>query len=67
MKHLTAYSTVVGELPKMCKDGNPLVLVPLNEVRDLVKNIEQIIEDKTHTDYQNKCYLSFLLRGVGLK
>lgn len=66
MKHLTAYSTVCGELPKLCSQGKPMVLVPLSEVIELKGTLMEIFSDKTHTQYQNECYASFLLRQVGL-
>lgn len=66
MKHLTAYSTVCGELPKLCSQGNPMVLVPLSEVIELKDALLKIFNDKTHSQYENECYASFLLRQVGL-
>lgn len=66
MKHLSAYSTVCGDVPKMCAQGKPLVLVPLNEVIELKDSLLNILTDKTHTQYQNECYVSFLLKQIGL-
>lgn len=66
MKHLNAYSTVCGELPKMCAQGKPVVMVPMSEVLELIDSLMKILTDKTHTQYQNECYSNFLLRQVGL-
>lgn len=66
MKHLNAYSTVCGELPKLCIQDKPLLLVPMNEVIDLKDRLMEIMSDKSHTQYQNECYARFLLRKVGL-
>lgn len=66
MKHLNAYSTMCGELPKMCSQGKPLVLVPMSEVIELKNSLLAIFSDTNHTTYENKCYADFLLRKVGL-
>jgi hypothetical protein len=66
MNHLNAYSTVCGELPKLCVQGKPMVMVPFNEVLELKDTLLKILTDKTHTQYQNECYASFLLRQIGL-
>lgn len=66
MKELTAYSTVCGELPKLCSQGKPVVMVPFSEVLELKESLLKILTDKTHTQYQNECYASFLLRQIGL-
>lgn len=66
MKHLNAYSTTCGELPKMCAQGKPVVMIPMSEVLELKDSLMKIFTDKTHTQYQNECYVNFLLRQVGL-
>lgn len=66
MKELTVYSTVCGELPKLCTKGEPMVLVPFSEVVELKESLLKILTDKNHTQYQNSCYASFLLRQIGL-
>lgn len=66
MKHLNAYSTTCGELPKMCAQGKPVVMIPMSEVLDLKDSLMKILTDKNHTQYQNECYANFLLRQVGL-
>lgn len=66
MKELTVYSTVCGELPKLCAQGKPLVVVPFSEVLALKERLLKILTDKSHTQYQNECYAGFLLRQIGL-
>ena len=66
MKHLIAYSTVCGELPKLCSQGKPMVMVPFSEVIELKDALVKIFTDKNHTQYENECYANFLLRQVGL-
>lgn len=66
MKHLNAYSTVAGELPKMVEQGKPVVMVTMSDVWEFKEAIVNIMSDRTHTQYQNECYLNFLLRKVGM-
>lgn len=66
MNHLNVYSTVCGELPKLCSQGKPMVMIPFNEVLELKDTLLKILTDKTHTQYENECYASFLLRQIGL-
>lgn len=66
MKELNVYSTVCGELPRLCAQGKPVVMVPFSEVFELKDTLLKILTDKTHTQYQNECYASFLLRQIGL-
>lgn len=67
MKDFNAYSTVAGELPKMVSQGKPMVMVPWSEVLEFKNELLNILTDKTHTQYQNECYVGFLLTQVGLK
>lgn len=67
MKHLNLYSTVVGELPKLVASGEPELFIPLSEVKEFKDKIVRIMSDKSHTPYQNQCYLNFLLSKVGMK
>lgn len=67
MKHLNAYSTVCGELPKLCSQDAPMVLVPLSDVIEFKDSLLKILTDNTHSQYQNQCYANFLLNKVGLK
>lgn len=67
MKHLNVYSTVCGDLPKLCSQGKPLVLVPFSEVVEFKNQIVKILTDKTHTQYQNECYINFLFTQIGMK
>lgn len=67
MKDLNAYSTLCGELPKLCAQGKPLVLVPLSDVIEFKNQLVKILTDKTHTQYQNECYINFLLTQIGMK
>lgn len=62
MKHLAAYSTVCGELPKLCSQGKPMVMIPFTDVIELKDSLVKIFTDKTHTQYENECYANFLLR-----
>lgn len=66
MKQLSMHSTVVGDLPKMVKNKQPQLFIPYSEVLQLKKDILDVLSDKTHTKYQNECYLSFLFRRIGL-
>ncbi|MCY1453919.1 hypothetical protein D9M71_709450 [compost metagenome] len=66
INHLNAYSTACGDLPKLCSKGKAMVLVPMSEVIELKDSLLKILTDKGHTQYQNECYVSFLLRQVGL-
>lgn len=66
MKHLNAYSTVCGELPKMCSEGRPMVMVSMSELVDFKNSLVNIFSDTHHTAYENKCYANFLLRKIGL-
>jgi len=66
MKHLNAYSTVAGELPKMVAQGKAAVMIPMSDVWEFKEAIVKIMSDRTHTQYQNECYLNFLLRRVGM-
>ena len=66
MKQLSMYSDVVGDLPKMVAQGKPQLFIPYSEVLQLKQEILTVLKDKTHTNYQNECYLSFLFKRVGL-
>lgn len=66
MNHLNIYSTVAGELPKLCSKNKPKCFIPYEELLSFLNELVKIYTDKTHTAYENEQYANFLLKKIGL-
>lgn len=67
LKEIRVYSTAAGDIPKFVRKQVKKTFVEYDQFLAFKEEIVKILTDRSHTQYQNECYLNFLFSKVGLK